>query len=202
MNKIYTVFFAFMCLFAIQISASHLTVKGIVDFEQTRNSRKLFTFTDNSRWFMHHSHSYWYSVGRTYFVDAENPQPENSYNFALFYNDSEMNTRRINVPAIMISNSPLEVLDETEGSLSSHQIANKFNLPGSFSVDDSIIELDDGRIWLIPTYQNTFNIGDIVSVFIENDDLVYLIKTVKVGGVEKEVLMPSKRLAEGFYQVK
>jgi len=134
-------------------------------------------------------------------LNAEDPTPQNRYDLTYSYHNSEYDDVIVKVPAMMLSNTALNVLEDSEETLSVHQIVNRFNLGKGFSADDSIIELEDGRIWLIPAYQNTFNVGDIISVFIENSSLAYLIKLVKIGGIEKEVLIPSKKLHTGFYQV-
>lgn len=202
MNKIYGAFLVSLCLFVMQISASQLTIAEVVDFESVRNPRRLVTFTDHSRWFISYYHSSRFDRGQSYRLDAQDSQPQNRYEFIYSYRNSEYDDVYVKVPAFMLSNTPLDLIEDIEGALTTHLIANKFALPGGFSVDDSIIELDDGRIWLVPTYQNTFNIGDNVSVYIENEDLVYLIKTVQIEGSEKEILIPSKRISKGFYQIR
>jgi hypothetical protein len=202
MNKIYSTFLVFLSFFVMQISASQLTIAEVVDFESVRSPRRLVTFTDDSRWFIPYYHSHRFDEGQSYHLDAEDPQPQNRYDFIYSYHNSEYDDVFVKVPALMLSNTSLDLFEDTEGTLSTHLITNKFVLPGAFSADDSIIELDDGRIWLVPTYQNTFNIGDSVSAYIENEDLTYLIKTVQIAGAKKEILMPSKRISKGFYQIR
>lgn len=198
MKIIFSSLIMFFCLFAGFAEANSVhKVTGVHGINGSRT--KIMTLADESVWVIPNEQYFW--VGYPVTLGSDDPDIGQIYPFLFWYHDSEYNTKMHTVDGFLLARQP-DLSHEIEGTVATLPIANVFRIPGRFGLaDKSAVLLEDGRAWIISTFQNTFQAGDEISVFKENENLAYLIKIVQVGDAEKEIFIPSKRVVDGIYIV-
>lgn len=197
MKNIFVLFFIILT-FSIQLFSLDFSRKEMVDLS---HNDKLMILEANSHlyvWVVYKPQAFWASHPfGIYHIDAENPQPGNLYDFTYVITNSNLEDVTYSHSGFLLFDSLNATDNEPEGIVQSHLVVNVFSIPGY----ESAILLENNQIWLIPNFQNTFKIGDEVEILKASKDLVYLVKQIKWGDTIKELLMPSKKLSNGIYQI-